>query len=520
MGSPVFGLQGETIGKQMKKRGYNTHMVGKWHLGHAKFAYTPLQNGFDSFLGIYGGGADHWTYHNGKEFDLHRNGRGISGEGVHSSMLFAGEAMSIIEDANEDPFFLYLAFMAPHDPLQPHPLHLDQCGHIENEIRRKYCGLVVGLDEGVGNVTEALERAGKLDNTIIVFSTDNGGLPWVGGLNYPYRGTKTSSFEGGIRGPAFVYGPKFFTEAGYTFDGMVHICDWMPTLLSLVDQHASIDEKSEYHSSIATDALPMDGVDLSHALSGNHDSPRNDVVTRVDIFANATSYRYGDWKLVLGVGGTLRRYLEPSGKWLVDNPTIVDRFVECTLDVLERLLGSRAVPIQYLVLLYRVKLEDLFLGTYTATILAGPASEDTQFKYFDDSYPVIEWDKPGKVFLFNLADDPYEENNLAFSNREQVNLLAGELRKHLKGAPGQYIGDESHVGAPPSSKYSHFWLKDDVDITTLETGPGIFRKTEKLFNLGIALILCSILIMIYLSIRCMRRCLCSKPKPQGKRKID
>ena len=104
--------------------------------------------------------------------------------------------------------------------------------------------MVHGVDRKIGDVIKSLEDNNLMDNTIIVFSSDNGGSPWVGGLNYPFRGAKMSALEGGSRVPAFIYGPKFLKEkSGSTYKGLFHIADWYPTLLSFANMEQDPENK-------------------------------------------------------------------------------------------------------------------------------------------------------------------------------------------------------------------------------------------------------------------------------------
>ena len=122
---------------------------------------------------------------------------------THVTDLLNAEAVRVIEnhvkDEDSSPFFLYLSHTAPHDPMLPHPRHLRQCSHIENRARRLSCGMVAGIDEGVGDIVRLLEKHKILDNTIIAYSHDNGGVPYAGALNYPLKGAKATAYEGGVR---------------------------------------------------------------------------------------------------------------------------------------------------------------------------------------------------------------------------------------------------------------------------------------------------------------------------------
>ena len=147
--------------------------------------------------------------------------------------------------------FLYLAYTAPHDPLVPADQDLEACQHIPHYIRRKFCAMVYGVDRNIGNMIKSLEKNNLLDNTIIAFSSDNGGAPWSGGFNYPFRGAKMTPLEGGSRVPGFIYGPKFLkSKSGSTYNGLFHISDWFPTLMSFANKQMDSDDRFDNISKI------------------------------------------------------------------------------------------------------------------------------------------------------------------------------------------------------------------------------------------------------------------------------
>ena len=153
---------------------------------------------------ISGGGLNSWTKQAGAgRYDLWRGYEPHWDNETHITDLLNAEALRVVEshvkDESSEPFFLYLSHTAPHDPLLPHPRHLKQCDHIGNRARRLSCGMVAGIDEGVGNLVRLLEKHKILDNTIIAYSHDNGGVPYAGALNYPLKGAKATAYEGGVR---------------------------------------------------------------------------------------------------------------------------------------------------------------------------------------------------------------------------------------------------------------------------------------------------------------------------------
>ena len=192
----------------------------------------------------------------------------------HSTTAITEEAVARIQShgaaGGDDPLFLYVAYTAAHAPLEPLPHDLDNCRHFNHSWRQKFCGLVTGLDRGVGQlVAAAREHLGE--DTVIVFTSDNGGAPWFGGLNEPLRSGKTTPFQGGVRVPTFVLDmspdKRFFGGGGRQYEGLAHMSDWLPTLATMAGT-----PKEEL------DAMGLDGVDLGPAIATGGDSPRSEML--------------------------------------------------------------------------------------------------------------------------------------------------------------------------------------------------------------------------------------------------
>ena len=148
--------------------------------------------------------------------------------------MYAEEAERIISTKHESsaPFFLYLPFQSVHFPLQVPQLYKDLYPNEKDEERKTFLGMVSAMDESVGRVIRALKMANQFDNTIFVFSSDNGGQVLFGANNEPFRGRKFSLWEGGVRSAGFISGPGI--PAGKEYDNLFHVVDWMPTLLDAV----------------------------------------------------------------------------------------------------------------------------------------------------------------------------------------------------------------------------------------------------------------------------------------------
>lgn len=175
----TYGLPTDetTLPQALKQAGYTTAMVGKWHLGHADRKYWPQNRGFDHFYGNLVGEVDYFTRERGGIVDWQRNGKFLKEEGYHTELI-GDEAVRLIERQDpKKPFFLYVASLAVHTPLQARKADVDAyLGVFDNEEKRAYAAMLTGLDTQVGRIVKALETKGMRENTIIFFTADNGGI--------------------------------------------------------------------------------------------------------------------------------------------------------------------------------------------------------------------------------------------------------------------------------------------------------------------------------------------------------
>ena len=258
--------QGETtIAETLRESGYYTALIGKWHLGHGGKDLLPTRHGFNSFIGHTGGCIDFFTMTYGNIPDWYHQEVHVSENG-YATELITDEAISYLEDreGEDEPFFLYLAYNAPHfgkgwspsnqtpiNIMQPQAEDLRRVSGIEDKVRREFAAMTVSLDDGVGKVIEALDANGLSEDTLVIFLTDHGGDPVYGGNNLPYRGDKATLFEGGLRVPCIMRWPGKI-EAGNASDVVCSSLDLFPTFCSL--------------AGIASDESRLDGRNLSSVM--------------------------------------------------------------------------------------------------------------------------------------------------------------------------------------------------------------------------------------------------------------
>lgn len=279
-------LDERTLPQALKEAGYTTAIVGKWHLGLFAPEYLPTRRGFDHQYGHYNGAIDYFNHTRDGGFDWHRDDKVSRDEG-YSTHLIAKEAVKFVAaNAGKKPFFLYVPFNAVHAPHQVPDEYTRPYPNLTGE-RRKYAGMLAAMDEAVGQIVAAVDRAGVRKNTLFVFSSDNGGpRPGVVTNNGKYRAGKGTLYEGGVRAAAFATWDGHI-PAGGTVTEPLHMVDWYPTLLKLCG--AKAEQK-----------LPVDGRDLWPTLTQGKPSPHD--VILLNTTPNSGAVRAGTWKLVVRTG--------------------------------------------------------------------------------------------------------------------------------------------------------------------------------------------------------------------------
>lgn len=280
-------LEERTLPQALQGAGYFTAICGKWHLGHFQRAYLPTSRGFNHQYGHYNGALDYFTHDRDGGYDWHRNDQVSRDEG-YTTKLVGDEAVRLIENHDaKKPLFLYVPFNAPHGPLQAPQDYLDRYSSIQDTKRRTYAAMVACLDDQVGRIVDALDKRGLRENTLIAFSSDNGGPLGSGATNGPLRAGKHTLYEGGVRVSAFANWPGRIV-AGSVVKEPLHMVDWYPTMLKLAG--ASLEQK-----------LPLDGRDAWPTITEGKPTPHEDILHNVAPGNGAI--RMGDWKLVLNGNG-------------------------------------------------------------------------------------------------------------------------------------------------------------------------------------------------------------------------
>jgi arylsulfatase A-like enzyme len=306
--SHTYGLPTDelTLPQALKDVGYQTAMVGKWHLGHADRKFWPQNRGFDHFYGNLVGEVDYFTKERGGLVDWQRDGKFLKEDGYFTTLI-GNEAVNIIKNHDmAKPLFLYVASLAPHAPYQAPKQDIDAYKNAAGDVHRHtYAAMITDLDTQVGRIVAALKQKNMLDNTLIIFSSDNGGATSAlfatgarspeergesGGVelgakppasNGELRGGKGSLHEGGVRVPTIFSWPAKLKPA--IVNDPLHMVDVMPTVLSLAGAKGSPDH-------------PFDGKDIWPTLAAKQPSPHEDILINVE--ASRGAIRKGNWKLV------------------------------------------------------------------------------------------------------------------------------------------------------------------------------------------------------------------------------
>jgi arylsulfatase A-like enzyme len=269
-----------TLAQALKDAGYSTGIFGKWHLGVWQREHLPRQRGFDHQYGCYGAVIDSFTRVRGSTYDWHRNERPLLEPG-YSTFLIADEFNRVLAARDRTkPFFYYVPFNAVHGP------HRAPAEYVAKHGGNAQHAMLDCMDVAVGRMLAALEKDGVLENTLVIFLNDNGGPGRIS--NAPYRGSKTDTYEGGVRVACAMRWPARI-KPGTRTDEMLHVVDFYPTLVRLA-------------GGTIQQPLPLDGRDAWPTIAEGKPTPHTEIVLSVpgleESETGTPAIRVGDFKLV------------------------------------------------------------------------------------------------------------------------------------------------------------------------------------------------------------------------------
>jgi arylsulfatase A-like enzyme len=280
----MLGLTPEypSIASYLKAAGYATYLVGKWHLGF-KPEYSPMRNGFDRFFGFHAGGVDYISHKapKGGYADLYDMDVPADRQGYLTDIL-KEKALELLREPHPQPFFLALMFNAPHWPWQApgDAPYADTAAWREGGSPATYAAMMKSLDDAVGELMKTLDEQELANNTIVIFTSDNGGERFSD--MSPFKGHKMELWEGGTRVPAFVRWPGKI-KAGSSTSQVATTMDWTATILSLGGATPRPDR-------------PLDGIDLTNILTGRKKAVDRTLYWRISQRNQHKALRDGRWK--------------------------------------------------------------------------------------------------------------------------------------------------------------------------------------------------------------------------------
>ncbi len=385
--SHSYGLPTDerTLPQALKEVGYETEMVGKWHLGHADKKFWPQNRGFDHFYGNLVGEVDYFSKERGGIIDWQRDGKFLKEDGYFTTLI-GNEAVNIIKTHDTSkPLFLYVASLAPHAPYQAPKADVDAYKDAAGDVHRHtYAAMITDLDTQVGRIVAALKQKNMLDNTLVMFSSDNGGATNAlfatgarspeereesGGVelggrtpasNGDLRDGKGSLHEGGVRVPTIFNWPAKL-KPGIVNEPMGMV-DVMPTVLALAGATGSPDH-------------PFDGKNIWPVLAENRPSPHEDILINVEAFRGAI--RKGNWKLVKIALLPGKTELFDLSKDPGEKANVAGQFPEIVADLEARLVAyaKEMKPSEW------IKAQPAFLGAQGKTLF------DPDFDIDDSGLP-------------------------------------------------------------------------------------------------------------------------------------
>ncbi|XP_075724130.1 arylsulfatase J [Rhipicephalus microplus] len=398
--------------QHLKSLGYETHLIGKWHIGCYDPEHTPTRRGFDTFFGLYYGHADYYTHM------LHSSeGAVISGldfwnntepaweaNGLYSTDLYADKAVQLIGNIDKSK-------------VSPLPRFMNSgVGFHGRWGKLPSAGMLDSLDIAVGRTFRALSEAGMLEHSVVVFSSDNGGASEghlsSRGINWPLRGQKYSPWEGGSKVAAFVWSP-LLRKRRRVSNRLMHITDWLPTLYGMA-------------GGLVQQLGNIDGHDMWESLSEDALSPRSDFVYNIDPLSGYSAIRKDNFKIIVGPLPEQRTAIPGGQRPQHDLNELAEQ--SYSGEALKAFYGST-----------KLEFSPDWRVNATLTCPEELLCDDERLQSSDN------------VYLFNLEEDPCECNNLASTHKE----LLESLNRTLEFYRAQTIAPLNEDVDPDSYPYLH-----------------------------------------------------------------
>ena len=442
--------------ERLQDEGYRTGIVGKWQLGAAR-RFNPLNRGFDYFFGFLGGGHSYWSSnttspHDHMQLPLIENTGYGEFDGYLTDVL-TDRAIDFIEKPTDEPFFLYLAYNAPHTPLQAPEELIDKYSAIDDRQRRIYLAMVDSLDQNIGRVLDALDESSLADNTVIFFLSDNGGrsgkLPDGDHAdNNPLRGAKDSFYEGGIHVPFVASWPAMWPE-GHTYDPMVISLDIASTVLKLANATSEDPDR------------PIDGVDLDPFLRGAEEGPPHQALFWRDWRSGGYVVRSGDDKLIKErrINGTPKPILDTG-----ESPQLFD--LENDISESQDLLAEQPKTAQELAALWNAWNADNAIGNLFYSISSYNYNLKAYLQGYYDQKVRTATELPKYEIDLPLVQPPVADGNATgqptISGTPQVGQTLTADTADIDDADGltnvsysyQWIAGGSDIGGATGSTYT------------------------------------------------------------------
>lgn len=280
------------ISESFKDAGYQTAMIGKWHMGHTIEQHTPNARGFDHFYGHFNTDVDYFTHSFADGHDFQENGVSVKHEGEYATDVHGNQAVRYIKEIRDPnkPFFMYVPFLAPHSPMQAKEEDLAKYPNrleIPGKSKKSYAAMVDSLDQAIGQIFDAIDDEGIRNNTLVLFFTDNGGYGVFGGDNTPLRGEKLTPFEGGVRVNAILRWPDVI-PADTVNENVISVMDVFPTLTTAAGIETGLTRE-------------IDGIDRWNAVLGDGPKDRGQPMVWTSNLSLYNYFQYGvldgPWKL-------------------------------------------------------------------------------------------------------------------------------------------------------------------------------------------------------------------------------